>query len=67
MMKLMGKALNKVPDALHMSEDVDERACCAAVTCECCCIGYRACIDLCAVWAARAALKKDNSETQGYV
>ena len=35
----MGKALNKVPDALHMSSDVDERACCAIATfysCSCC-------------------------------
>ena len=47
MMKLMGKALNKVPDMLHMSADVDERACCAVLTHDCCCCGCLSCLILC--------------------
>ena len=50
-MKSMGKALNKVPDALHMSEDVDERACCALLTRDCCCCGCLTLLTLCGLAA----------------
>ena len=46
MMKSMGKALNKIPDMLHMSADVDERACCAVLTHDCCCCGCLSCLIL---------------------
>ncbi len=36
-MKQCGSVLNVVPTALHMNDDVDERACCVVVQ-ECCCL-----------------------------
>ena len=70
MMKSMGKALNKVPDALHMSEDVDERACCALLTRDCCCCGCGICASLCAMWGLGEDAKDTSyarAETEAYI
>ena len=70
MMKTMGKALNKVPDALHMSSDVDERACCAVATCQSCLCCCTICTTIYAVWAKKEAAKAQvvfNDAQHGYI
>lgn len=36
-LKQGGRVLNVIPNALHMNDDVDERACCVVVQ-QCCCV-----------------------------
>lgn len=74
--KSCGRALNYVPNALHMTHDPDERACCAAVT-SCCAtnVVFPCCCGCCSfVYALLAqhlietAVNEDTSgETEDYI